>query len=94
RQSNSSLITPDTVPDSKAIRRKRPRQRAGKIALTYDWCWSLIILSYLMTTVFMPSNFSSPTRLQVRFIGVPSGFKSLPGGRAVAIQRPKGWRRE
>ncbi|MER8880332.1 type II toxin-antitoxin system VapB family antitoxin, partial [Mesorhizobium sp. M0684] len=34
RQSNSSLIRPDTVPNSKAIRRKRRRQRAGKIALT------------------------------------------------------------
>ncbi|MER9926696.1 hypothetical protein NKJ84_28160, partial [Mesorhizobium sp. M0048] len=34
RQSNSSLIRPDTVPDSKAIRRKRSRQRAAKIALT------------------------------------------------------------
>ncbi|MER9133890.1 hypothetical protein, partial [Mesorhizobium sp. M0768] len=34
RQSNSSLIRPDTVPDSKAIRRKPPRQRAAKIALT------------------------------------------------------------
>ncbi|MER8713135.1 hypothetical protein, partial [Mesorhizobium sp. M1295] len=29
------LIRPDTVPDSKAIRRKPPRQRAAKIALTY-----------------------------------------------------------
>ncbi|MES0037854.1 hypothetical protein NKJ74_21760, partial [Mesorhizobium sp. M0046] len=29
------LIRPDTVPDSKAIRRKPPRQRAAKIALTF-----------------------------------------------------------
>ncbi|MER9363213.1 hypothetical protein, partial [Mesorhizobium sp. M0500] len=30
------LIRPDTVPDSKAIRRKRSRQRAAKIALTEE----------------------------------------------------------
>ncbi|MER8760396.1 hypothetical protein NKH69_33180, partial [Mesorhizobium sp. M0976] len=47
RQSNSSLITPDTVPDSKAIRRKRPRQRAGKIALTLDKDGSPVTFSAL-----------------------------------------------
>ncbi|MER8880853.1 hypothetical protein NKI11_30910, partial [Mesorhizobium sp. M0684] len=72
RQSNSSLIRPDTVPNSKAIRRKRRRQRAGKIALTDDYGSALCPGARKAFDQFFENR--------------PEGIIELPTGQAIVVK--------